>query len=108
MKKKVDSSQKNESNSNINKFNQYKSLDIKERKLNINHNKLNNKFTNEQINNIITSKNVEKTNNIKDKLIPEQLNFFQKFLFNKNKADSLEKGPIKKYRYKLKFNFNKK
>ena len=93
--KKNDSNKKNENNSDVNKYNQYKSLDIKERKLNINHNKINNKLTNEKIKNIITSKNIEKTNNIKDKLIPDQLDFFQKFLINKNKADSLEKSPIK-------------
>ena len=93
--KKNDSNKKNENNSDVNKYNQYKSLDIKERKLNINHNKINNKLTNEKIKNIITSKNIEKANNIKDKLIPDQLDFFQKFLINKNKADSLEKSPIR-------------
>ena len=93
--KKNDSNKKNENNSDVNKYNQYKSLDIKERKLNINHNKMNTKLTNEKIKNIITSKNIEKANNIKDKLIPDQLDFFQKFLINKNKADSLEKSPIR-------------
>ena len=93
--KKNDSNKKNENNSDVNKYNQYKSLDIKERKLNINHNKINNKLTNEKVKNIITSKNIEKANNIKDKLIPDQLDFFQKFLINKNKADSLEKSPIR-------------
>ena len=93
--KKIDLNKNNENNLEVNKFNQYKSLDIKERKLNFNHNKLNNKLTNEKIKNIIANKNVEKTSNIKDKLIPDQLDFFQKFLINKNKADSLEKSPIK-------------
>ena len=93
--KKNKSNKKNENNSDVNKYNQYKSLDIKERKLNINHNKINNKLTNEKVKNIITSKNIEKANNIKDKLIPDQLDFFQKFLINKNKADSLEKSPIR-------------
>ena len=79
----------NENSIDVYKLNQYKSLDIKNRKINLN----NNKFLNEKIN--FKSKNKEKQNNIKDiKIIPEHFDFYQKFLINKNR-DFLEKSPIK-------------
>ena len=92
--KKINSNNNiNENSLEINKFNQYKSLDIKNRKLNIKHN---NQFLSEKFKNSLKSKNAEKSNNIKEiKLNPEQLDFFQKFLINKNKVDYIEKSPIK-------------
>ena len=83
----------NENSLETNKFNQYKSLDIKNRKLNINHN---NQFLSEKLKNSLKNKNIEKQNNIKDKkLNPQQLDFFQKFNINQKKADSIEKSPMK-------------
>lgn len=71
-------------------------------------NKHNNKFLNEKSKNISINKLKEKQKqNIKDiRLKTDQLDFFQKFVINKNKAESLQKKSCKKCRYKLQFNIN--
>lgn len=60
-------------------------------------NKHNNKFLNEKSKNISINKLKEKQKqNIKDiRLKTDQLDFFQKFVINKNKAESLQKSPVK-------------
>ena len=84
----------NENSLDANKINQFKSLDIKSRKLNIKHN--NNQFLSEKFKNSLRNKNAEKPNNINEiKGNPEQLDFFQKFIINKNKPDYIEKSPVK-------------
>ena len=74
----------------IKKHNQYKSLEKrKNQKIILKHN---NKFLEENI----KYKTREKQNN-QDTRINDQLDFFQKFCINKNKADSLEKSPRKNF-----------
>ena len=69
----------------INKFNQYNSLGKK------NNKKIyarNNKYFNDKPNFILKNKNKHNPNNIKKiKIAPEQLDFFQKFIINKNKIN---------------------
>ena len=90
--KKYDINKLNEISLDMNKLNQFKSLDKKNRKINI----YNNKFLNENIKSIFKDKNKEKHNNILDKKINmDQLDFFQKFRINKNKHESLGKSPVK-------------
>ena len=77
----------------INKYNKFKSIDSKNRKINIKHNK---KLFHENMKKFLKDKNREKLNNIKEIKIPhEQLDFFQKFLVNKNKQEYSEKSPVK-------------
>ena len=91
--KKYDSQNKKGISLDINsKYNQYKSLDRQNRKINVKDNK---KIFHLNVKNIIREKNNEKINNIKSIKIPQgQLDFLQKFLINKNKHES-EKSPVK-------------
>ena len=77
----------------INKFNNYKSLGKKNnRKIFIR----NNKFYNEQKNFILKGKMKENPNNNKNiRIIPGQLDFFQKYLITKNNLQTSEISPRK-------------
>jgi len=75
----------------MSKLNQYNSLDKRKNQKNVN--KHNNKFLNDKSKNISKNKLKEKQKqNIKDM---DQLDFFQKFIINKNKAESMQKSPVK-------------
>jgi len=93
--KKLESNN-NKNNINIlsldmSKLNQYNSLDKRKNQKNVN--KHNNKFLNDKSKNISKNKVKEKQKqNIKDM---DQLDFFQKFIINKNKAESMQKSPVK-------------
>jgi hypothetical protein len=79
----------------MSKLNQYNSLD-KRKNLKI-VNKHNNKFLNEKSKNISKNRLKEKQKkNINEiRLKTDQLDFFQKFIINKNKAESMQKSPVK-------------
>ena len=93
--KKLESNN-NKNNINIlsldmSKLNQYNSLDKRKNQKNVN--KHNNKFLNDKSKNISKNKLKEKQKqNVKDM---DQLDFFQKFIINKNKAESMQKSPVK-------------
>jgi hypothetical protein len=97
--KKLESNN-NKNNINIlsldmSKLNQYNSLD--KRKNPKIMNKHNNKFLNDKSKNISKNKLKEKQKqNVKDiRIKTDQLDFFQKFIINKNKAESMQKSPVK-------------
>ena len=79
----------------LSKLNQYNSLD--KRKNPRIANKHNNKFLNDKSKNISKNKLKEKQKqNIKDiRLKTDQLDFFHKFIINKNKGESMQKSPMK-------------
>ena len=79
----------------MSKLNQYNSLDKRKNPKIVN--KHNNKFLNEKSKNISKNKLKEKQKrNINEiRLKTDQLDFFQKFIINKNKAESMQKSPVK-------------
>ena len=79
----------------INKFKQNKFIDKRKGQTIAIKNR--NKFLNENIKHVLRDKNQDKQKNNKDKkVMNEQLDFFQKFIINKNKLDNTEKSPTKK------------
>ena len=79
----------------INKFKQNKFIDKRKGQTIAIKNR--NKFLNENIKHVLKDKNQDKQKNNKDKkVINEQLDFFQKFIINKNKVENTEKSPTKK------------
>jgi hypothetical protein len=79
----------------MSKLNQYNSLDKRKNPKIVK--KHNNKFLNEKSKNISKNKLKEKQkSNINEiRLKTDQLDFFQKFIINKNKAESMQKSPVK-------------
>ena len=79
----------------MSKLNQYNSLDKRKNPKIVN--KQNNKFLNEKSKNISKNRLKEKQKkNINEiRLKTDQLDFFQKFIINKNKAESMQKSPVK-------------